>query len=383
MPDRAMRLTEFIESHRKRIIQEWVEFARTLRPWSTGLSDKELQDHAGEMLAAVVADMKTSQTDLQQSEKSKGHAKEGLLGIVGQQHASERVEGGLTLMQLVSEYRALRASVLRLWEKEQGDTQNEISRFNEAIDETLGECAVRYSDLLKGTRDQFLDILGHDLRNPLGAITMGATVLRESPSSDERQTRVVTRILNSADRMNRMVGDLLDLTRTRLGTGIPITPKPMDLDPVCHQVVAELEAVHPTCKLRFRSKGNLRGEWDADRLHQVISNLVANAVQYGCKEGPVSVDAHSQGREVVLAVHNRGAPIPDKAKKSIFEPMVRHHHGNGGNPAGLGLGLHIASEIVTAHGGTIGVTSTAKKGTTFTVRLPRRPRGKTKRRSRS
>lgn len=122
-----------------------------------------------------------------------------------------------------------------------------------------------------------LDILGHDLRNPLASILVGATLLTKSERLEVKEVGVATRILNSAGRMNRMVSDLLDLTRTRLGAGIPVTPKPMDLTSVCQQVVAELEAIHPDCRLQFEAKGNLHGEWDSDRLTQVISNLVARS----------------------------------------------------------------------------------------------------------
>lgn len=173
--------------------------------------------------------------------------------------------------------------------------------------------------------------------------------------------------------MNRMVSDLLDLTRTRLGVGIPVIPKPTDLTPVCQQLVAELEAIHPDCQLQFESKGDLHGEWDSDRLTQVISNLVANALQYGCEDGAVRVVAQAHADEVVLRVHNEGPPISEDAMKKIFEPMSRQPTQNGDKHAtGLGLGLYLAREIVTAHGGTIAVASAEKEGTTFTVQIHRR-----------
>ena len=343
-------------------------------PWAKGLSKKDLRDHAEELLSAIVSDMKSSQSRHQQSEKSKGRDVGGALSGVGKRHAIDRLESGLKLDQLVSEYRALRASVLRLWEASEGDKNGEMTRFNEAIDETLAESAVWYSDKMAHTREQFLDILGHDLRNPLASILVGATLLTKSERLEVKEVGVATRILNSAGRMNRMVSDLLDLTRTRLGAGIPVTPKPMDLAPVCQQVVAELEAIHPDCKLQFEAKGDLHGEWDSDRLTQVISNLVANALQYGCEDGPVSLVAHAHGEEVVLRVHNAGPPIAEDAMKTIFEPMVRQPTQNGDkHVTGLGLGLYIAREVVTSHGGTIGVTSPEKEGTTFTVQIPRRP----------
>src|SRR5476651_942294 len=195
-----MPLAGFIEQHRKKIIKEWVEFARSLRPWSEGMSDKALQDHAEELLTALVGDMESPQSKSQQAEKSKGHAVGGgALSSVGHKHASDRLE----------------------------------TRFNEAIDESLAEAAARYSELLNKTREQFLAILGHDLRNPLGAIVMGATILTKSESLDDRQSRIATRILNSAGRMTRMTSYMLDLARTRLGDSIPLTRARMDLAPVC------------------------------------------------------------------------------------------------------------------------------------------------------
>ena len=118
-----MGLTEFIQSNHEQIIAEWVEFARSLLPWAEGMSEAGMRDHAAELLNAVVDDMKRPQSGRQRSEKSKGHAEEGALTSVGQKHASDRLETGLNLNQLVSEYRALRASVLRLWEEAQGDKQ--------------------------------------------------------------------------------------------------------------------------------------------------------------------------------------------------------------------------------------------------------------------
>jgi signal transduction histidine kinase len=369
----TVQLCDFIQQHRRAIVEEWVLFARTLTPWAKGLSKKDLRDHAEELLGVIVSDMKSSQSGLQQSEKAKGHDRGGALCAVGKKHAIDRLAGGLRLDQLVSEFRALRASVLRLWDQREPDQNGEMIRFNEAIDETLAESALWYTEQIAQTREQFLDILGHELRNPLHSIVVGATMLTKSEALDVKHVGVATRILNSAGRMNRMVSDLLDLTRTRLGVGIPVTPKPTDLTPLCQQVVAELEAIHPDCQLQFESKGDLHGEWDSDRLTQVISNLVANALQYGCEDGAVRVVAHAHADEVVLRVHNEGPSISEDAMKKIFEPMTRQPTQNGDkHTTGLGLGLYIAREIVTAHGGTIAVASAETEGTTFTVQIPRR-----------
>lgn len=371
-----MRLTMYIEKNRSEIVREWVRFAETLHPWAKGQSKKALRDHAEELLEAVAIDMGEPQTRAEGSTKSRGAKAVGVLGRIGQSHASDRLQGGLTLEQLVSEYRALRASVLRGWEKHLSEGQGEITRFNEAIDEALAESSSRYSTTVNHTKDQFLGVLGHDLRNPLGAILMGSQVLMKSPTLGEREARVATRIFTSAQRMGRMVDDLLDLTRTRLGAGIPIKPKRMELKAVCEEVVAELQLMHPERKLRFTAKGQLHGSWDRDRISQVLSNLVANAIQHGGDGGLVSVMANSHGKDVAVHVHNGGRPIPKNAQQMLFEPMVRHQNtaatGPDLNTTGLGLGLYIAREIVRAHGGTITVSSTQKAGTTFSVMLPRR-----------
>ena len=364
-----MRLAEFIQTHHAKIIQEWVEFARTIHPWSDDKADRELQDHAEELLTAIVADMEKLQSEAQQADKSKGLASRGALVSIGQEHAAERLESGFKLDQLVSEYRALRASIVRLWEAEHGDPQGELTRFNESIDETLAEAAARYADLLNHTREQFLAILGHDLRNPLAAVVLGATLLANAETIDDKHARVATRILNSASRMSRMVNDLLDLARTRLGSSIPIHLASMDLSAVCRQVIAELEVAHPDQELRLESKGDVSGDWDSDRLTQVVSNLVANALQHG--GSPVSLLARDEGEQVWLQVHNDGPPIPETALGTIFEPKARRSSEGDRNASGLGLGLYIAREVVSAHGGTIEAASTAKEGTTFSIKLPR------------
>ena len=368
-----MKLTQFIQENQAKIIAEWVAFASTIMPWAKSMTEKDLQDHAAELLVALVRDMKSPQSRDEQVEKSQGVPQAGALALIGHKHASQRMATGFNLDQLVSEYRALRASILRLWAEHQGDAHSEVTRFNEAIDESLTEATIRYSQILDHTREQFLAILGHDLRNPLSAITMGATLLSESETLDDKGARVAARILTSAGRMDRMVSDLLDLTRTRLGAGIPVSPRPMDLGALCQQVIAELGTIHPACELRFTSEGNLLGEWDHDRVTQVVSNLVANALEHGGDAGPVTVFAQGNRDDVVVQVRNGGPSIPAIAIERIFDPMFRDAGPKKKNSTGMGLGLYIAREVVTAHGGTIEATSSPTDGTTFTVRMPRHP----------
>ena len=370
-----MRLADFIRNNHEPILKAWEAFARTLQPAAEGMSKAGLRDHAEEILKAIVRDMKSLESAAERLAKSKGHKGKSdrgakRLGALGQLHALLRIESGFTLSQVVAEYRALRASVFRLWAKEQPDPSG-VLRFNEAIDEALAEAVDRYAAKTAQYRDQVLGIVSHDLRNPLGAILLGSTVLGRAEGLDDRNSKIASHIENSAKRMVRIVSDLLDLTRTRLGSEISIVRGAVDLGPLCRLVIAELEGSHPNAVIRYQSAGDLRGQWDADRIAQVLSNLVGNALQHGDAGKPIRVVAKGVGEDIVLEVHNAGPPIPARAMRDMFEPLIRHENDPVKASTGLGLGLYIAKELVTAHGGKIDATSTAKGGTTFTVRLPR------------
>jgi signal transduction histidine kinase len=222
--------------------------------------------------------------------------------------------------------------------------------------------------------DLFVSILGHDLRTPLGAVMLSAeTIIRLSP--DSRALRPASRILTSVDRMTRMIEQLLDYARVRQGQGIPLQPGAAHLGEICRPVVQEIEDAHPRARLVVQEAGDLAGVWDPDRLAQVVSNLVGNAVQHGAPGGAIELDL--DGREpglVRLRVHNAGS-IPADAVPTLFEAFRRaalQRAARAGKP-GLGLGLFIAREIVRAHGGELGVRSSDANGTTFEVTLPRQP----------
>jgi signal transduction histidine kinase len=224
-------------------------------------------------------------------------------------------------------------------------------------------------------RERFLGIVSHDLRNPLSAIIASAGFLRDDESLGDRQLRAVQRIARSADRMARMIADLLDFTRGRLGGGIPLTRRSTNLRHLCRHVVDELEASHPGRELRLKSEGHFLGEWDPDRLAQVVGNLGKNALDYSPEGTPVEFRLHDDGATLRLEVHNEGAPIPADRIPLLFEPFRRATQDESRPGSGLGLGLYIVQQIVQAHGGTIEVRSTVADGTTFTVRLPRHGNG--------
>jgi signal transduction histidine kinase len=227
-------LASFIDENRLRIVAEWEAFALSLTPAATGMTPSALRDHADDILTAIIDDMRSQQTAAEQAEKSKGRGTAQRLGPISKIHAALRTENGFKLGQLLAEYRALRASVLRLWEAAGNDGPG-VTRFNESIDEALTEAVNSFAKTTEQFRDQSLGILGHDLRNPLAAIITGSTILVGTDGLDDKSVRVAARMVNSANRMNRMIDDLLDLTRTRSGDRIPVVRVPMDLEPLCRQ----------------------------------------------------------------------------------------------------------------------------------------------------
>jgi PAS domain S-box-containing protein len=219
-------------------------------------------------------------------------------------------------------------------------------------------------------REHFVGIVSHDLRNPLTAIVTSAELLLRYGELPERQARVVARIGSSADRMARMIGDLLDFARSKLGGEFPIHARRIDLRQICEQTVEELEFAY-TRQVKLDAQGDLWGDWDPDRIAQVISNLVGNALQHS--DGEVTVTLRGENDFVVLETRNGGPSIPSEVLPHVFEPGRRGDARSGG----LGLGLFIVQQIVLAHGGSIEVTSSEGAGTTFTLALPRKGRQKT------
>jgi hypothetical protein len=363
-----MSLRAFIRDHHERIISEFARFARTLMPPGAAMTETELRDHAKEILTAVVRDLGTLQTDEEQSLKSQGRGSANIMEASGRLHADDRIQHGFTFRSVLAEFRALRATVLRLYENSGETDLTDVRRFNEAIDEAMTESMDRFAHQTDRFRDQFIGVIGHDLRTPLGAITSGAALLAIPEDNPERRLRVTPRIINSAQRMDRMIADLLDFANARLGGSLPLKRQLTNLQPVCEEAIMEVRAAHPDAALQSDISGDLRGQWDPDRLAQVVSNLLVNAIQHGGGTA-VNFTVRPQGDDVTLAVHNGGPPIPQHTLPFVFEPLTRG--GAEGQSHSIGLGLFIARAIVTAHGGDIQVSSSTDAGTTFTVRLPK------------
>jgi signal transduction histidine kinase len=372
-----MRLSAFIIEHMEPILQEWEDFARTVEIPGVPMDSKGLRNHASLMLAAMAQDLETEQTAKQQVNKAQGNAPVQAEETAAESHALTRLTAGFTIDQMVSEYRALRASVLKQWmatlTSDSTHEMRDMLRFNEAIDQAIAESIASYTRAAQTSRDIFLGILGHDLRTPLGAILLASEVLLRTDDLGERANKLSARVYSSVKRANRIVADLLDFTRAHLGHGIPVQFEQVDLVPISEQIVDEAATFHLDADIKLVTCDSAVGAFDASRIEQVFSNLISNAVHHGDKQSPVSVSVECAEDELIFTVHNQGRPIPEDVLPTIFHPLQRYtSRGDSGQPAsgGLGLGLHIASEIVEAHQGQIEVESGAS-GTTFTVRLPK------------
>lgn len=217
-------------------------------------------------------------------------------------------------------------------------------------------------------RELFIAVLGHDLRTPLSSVAAGVQALHKMQLSGQATT-ILERIKRSSDRMARLIENILDFARGRLGGGIPVVKHPDEqLPQALVHVVAELSAIYPERKVDAKIHITKPVSCDSGRLAQLLANLLSNALLYGAVDEPVAVVARRDRGTFILSVTNRGKPIPPETVERLFQPFAR---GAGGErrQQGLGLGLYIASEIAQAHGGTLSVESNPA-GTTFTLSMP-------------
>lgn len=380
-PKHAMRFSAFIESELDEIVAEWGAFARTMLPSATTMSELALRNHGREILLAIAKDMETNQSEDQRSAKSKGAG--SVLGApetAAATHGALRQLAGFDLLQLVGEFRAMRASVLALWRRRQGDERGaraieEIARFNEGIDQALAESVERYSTGVEASRDMFLAVLGHDLRGPLSGIDMSNRMLSTPGLSEEARLKAGLRIGRASQAMNHLITDLLEFTRTRLGTGIPIERSACDMRKVCEEALEAVRASYPEREFVQHLTGRLDAQADVPRLQQALSNLLSNAVQHGDRHSPIFFSAAGNDHAVVLKITNAGKPIAAHALQSIFEPLVQAPNAteepHERSKTSLGLGLFIVREIVRGHGGEVTVQTSIESGTVFTITLPR------------
>lgn len=356
-----VRLGAILRQDRERILSEWEAAVRRSGSRSATLEQADLLDDIPAFVDRLIDWLdkgSTAAREIAVDTETTGR------------HARHRLRFGVELRHLIHEYRLLRQIMTRHAVGVHGEGWprciDELIDLNDVIDAAMTETVSAYARERDESRDLLLGVIGHDLRNPLAAVSVASSLIAET-TNVEQVRAVAARIKRSAERIQRVIGDLLDLARSRFGASMPIAPERLDLGELAADMVEELQLVHAGRQLIVERRGDLVGTWDRARLGQVISNLVGNAVQHGTD--PIRVTVEEEGGGVVLRVANHGSPIPKESLPSLFDPFRRASAG-GVDKARLGLGLYIVAEIVRRHGGTVNVDSSASE-TVFTLRLPR------------
>jgi len=233
---------------------------------------------------------------------------------------------------------------------------------------------MRFMREVESARDFALAVLAHDLRNPLNAVVTSAECLKIAKAhDDETITTLSSIIFDSGMQMSKLIDTLLDFTGTRLGRSLSVKREPMCLRPILESTVTSFSAAHPNRTIELTCNGEAQCAGDQVRIRQMLSNLVANAIQHGAETSPIVITSWIESGEIVIQVHNDGPPIAASKIPTTFDFSAQRRTKNAGvttELGHLGIGLYITGKIVEAHGGKISVTSTAQAGTTFEVRLP-------------
>jgi signal transduction histidine kinase len=370
-----MRLSEFIRANPDDIERAWEDFARNITRFAAELNDSVLRDDLRAILTAMANDMDTAQSSEEQQAKSQGHGPTGgALDLITAAHTNARMNSGFNLEHAISEYRALRSSIIFLWmrsaPKNEDIQLSEVTRFNETVDQAIAEVVRRFASNNEVFNDRFVGALSHEIRNPLNTIALMTEILDKSPLEPSQRNRVAS-IHKNVESIRRMVDDLSILVRSRMSVGLPLAKESADLDAITKETLEVIKLSHPNAIFIIEKIGDVTGMWDKSRLQQMIFNLASNAATHSSDQ-QATIRIREANSDVLFTISNRGKPIPADQQQLIFEPFV--HKGGSASAqlaSGLGLGLFVVREIVQAHKGSIEVASSDIDGTTFTVRLPR------------
>ncbi len=431
-----MRLADFIQAKIEPILMEWEGFARGIWP-GPATDPATLRDHAERLLHATVADMRSRQSDQQQSDKSKGNAGDGrdAAGVdrVSAEHGVGRVGSGFGLPTVIAEYRALRASVIRLWRESEPVTDlndlYDVTRFNESIDQSLTQAVGAYSQHVEQERtaafeeqtrqddelrklngellvssvrqhelteraehagaalrqakeeaeaanrakDAFLAVLSHELRTPLTPVAMAAAAMEVDPRLPFEFRDDVAMIRRNLDLETRLIDDLLDLSRVT-NRKLRLNPQPTDVHRLIRHVLEtvgpELHEKRLTVEQQLAAT-NDRVDGDPARLQQTLWNLLRNSGKFTPARGRVTIRTWNEADRLLIEVGDTGVGIAAEVLPRIFDPFEQGAADVTRRYGGMGLGLAIAKGVVDLHGGTIRAASDGKgKGAAFTVDLP-------------
>jgi len=379
-----MKLSAFIRSHTKEIAQEWDEFARTCLPAAGAMDDARLRDHVVTLLAFIADDMDSPQSSVEQTEKGKGKGPRLDGDSEAETHAVLRAADQFTIEQVMAEFRALRASILRLSTKESTTPPEvvEITRFNECIDQMLSESVARHAkivaeDIRKESRakEEFISTLSHELRNPVAAISNCSQLLNARGRADPSIARVADILARQTGHLARLLEDLLDvarISRGRINLRLAVT----DIRKCVQDAVDSNSAVivqnEQEVKVDMPSLP-VMSNVDCTRVAQVLSNLVNNAAKYSPTAATIEVSLVCETNHAVMRVKDNGVGIEPDLLPHMFDAF----HENRVTSLvgqGLGVGLWLSRQLVEMQGGTITAHSEGLgTGAEFCVRLPIQP----------
>lgn len=352
-------VAELLRRDKEKIVEQWEHEVRAELPALAQLARPALLDHTAELLEGLAAWI----------EGDTAGAQRGFEALI-QGHALQRLGYAVGLETLMREYAKLRFVVVRSLLDVEAPRQSMLL-LHEGMDRAIIAAIDRYAQRREEIRARFISILGHDLRDPLSTVKISTDVLARSGSTPNEQQMILARMARACDRMQRMIGEVLDFARGHLGGGIPAYASLNDMAEICRHVCEEVSAANPDRAISFDSKGDLRGPFDRDRVTQALGNIVGNAVDH--TRGAIEMAAYeSEDRQhVITTVTSHGVAIPPDVQRRIFDPFARGDDAM--NRRGLGLGLYIAQQIALAHGATIDLTSD-ERATTFTITWPRDPK---------
>ena len=379
-----MRLADFIDNELEAILQEWESFARTIEPAALDMTAVELRNHAAIMLGLIAGDLRTPQSLAQQIDKSHGH-EPGTEDNAGRGHGIARLESCFTIEQLVSEYRALRSSVLRRWRKSQRAAQatdiDDIIRFDEAIDQllaasvfTFAEAKRKADETEKERRNQFLSMLAHELRNPLSPISMSASILKRAKGNEALIDNASDIISRQVTHMAGLVDDLLDVSRVTRGL-IKVKLEAVDvrqvIDNAIEQVTPQIQARCHQLTLSCSPQPAFV-QADRKRLVQILTNLLTNAAKYTPERGHIHLKRVAQDDRVIMSVEDDGIGMAPEFVPHVFELFAQAEQTSDRTAGGLGMGLSLVKSLVELHDGKVACSSAGLgRGSQFTVWLPR------------
>jgi signal transduction histidine kinase len=357
-------VAQYLRAHVQEISDEWEHAVVADLKALVNLERGALLDHLPEVLGGLAAWVEggTEEADRR-------------FALLADGHALQRLGFGIELATLTIEYAWLRRVVLRRLESLTATPElcRDLTLLNEGLDRAVNLSIRRYTEERDNLRDRFIGILGHDLRTPLQSASMAAQALLRSRALGDGDRRFAQGIVTAITRMDQLIADVLDFARGHLGPGIPCVPVACDMAELCRLALEEARSAYPNRAIDFRSRGDLRGTWDDNRVPQALGNLVRNAIQHGRDPIVVAVWEAEERDAVYTRVTNRGPAIPAHAVRTLFDAFA---HLKEDHRSGLGLGLYIVAQIARAHGAACDVSSTDLE-TAFTIRWPRALRADT------